>query len=413
MALANPIHIAGILLISSATITLSIFSACGFSESSETFPSPTSTLMPTTVTSSHRQAESPSTSQQFNVVIEVVAKELEVPWAVDFSQDGRIFITERTGSIRILHDGVLQPEPYAKIDVVLRGEAGLMGLAVDPHFESNGFLYIYHTYLNNEGLLRNQVVRLLDHGTTGEILETILNEIPADRIHNGGRIKFGPDKKLYITTGDADNAPLAQNKASLAGKILRINPDGSIPIDNPFPGSPVYSYGHRNPQGLAWHPVTEQLFATEHGPVGHDELNIIHPGANYGWPIVSGAVSNPRFVDPLLESGLETWAPAGAVIYSNGELPSAWNNRLVFGSLRGNQLVWVMTRPPLYEDVEEVGKSFARKFGRLRDVAEGPDGYIYFTTSNMDGRGNPGVEDDLLLRIVPITGSLSAVPRIH
>jgi len=220
-------------------------------------------------------------------------------------------VTERTGSIRIVIDGILQAKPYAKIDIVVKGEAGLLGLAIDPHFESNRFLYVYHTYLNNQGLLRNRVVRLLDHGTTGEIVKTIIDDIPADRIHNGGRIKFGPDRKLYITTGDADNGPLAQKMDSLAGKILRINPDGSIPTDNPFSGSPVYSYGHRNPQGLAWHPVTGQLFATEHGPVGHDELNIISPGNNYGWPIVSGIVSDPRFLDPILESGLETWAPGG------------------------------------------------------------------------------------------------------
>ena len=333
-----------------------------------------------------------------------------MPWAVDFSLDGRIFVTERTGSIRIVIDGILQAKPFAKIDVVVKGEAGLLGLAIDPHFESNRFLYVYHTYLNSQGLLRNRVVRLLDHGTTGEIVKTIIDDIPADRIHNGGRIKFGPDRKLYITTGDADNGPLAQKMDSLAGKILRINPDGSIPTDNPFSGSPVYSYGHRNPQGLAWHPVTGQLFATEHGPVGHDELNIISPGNNYGWPIVSGIVSDPRFLDPILESGLETWAPGGATIYNGTKLPSSWNNRVIFGSLRSHQLVWVITRPPLYEEVQELGKNFVRQFGRIREVTEGPDGYIYFTTSNMDSRGKPGLEDDLLLRIVPITGSLSAVP---
>ena len=144
-----------------------------------------------------------------------------------------------------------------------------------------------------------------------------------------------------------------------------------------------------------------------------DELNIIRPGNNYGWPIVSGIVSDPTFLDPILESGLETWAPGGITIYHGTKLPSSWNNRVIFGSLRSHQLVWVLTRPPLYEEVQELGKNFTRQFGRIREVSEGPDGYIYFTTSNMDSRGKPGLEDDLLLRIVPITGSLSAVPATH
>lgn len=190
------------------------------------------------------------------------------------------------------------------------------------------------------------MARLLEREGRGTDLTVILDRIPGASIHDGGRIKFGPEGKLYITTGDAANPSLAQDLNSLAGKILRINSDGSIPEDNPFPGSPIYSYGHRNPQGLAWHPLTKELFSTEHGPSGappnccHDEVNIIEPGKNYGWPIVFGMARDPRFVDPILESGLDTWAPSGAFFYSGNELPESWKDNLFFTALRvtGGQL---------------------------------------------------------------------------
>ncbi len=400
-------RIKGTLLITAVLAALSVLVACERAGTSTPSPSLVGEAPPTVGATA---TPTPDVARPFDVAVEVVAKELTVPWAVDFAPDGRIFITEREGAIRVIQDGVLRLQPYAEVEMGVRGEGGLLGLAVDPDFASNGFLYVFHTYRNERGLLRNRVLRLVDRGDTAEVSGVILEDIPAERIHNGGRIKFGLDGKLYVTTGDVGAGPLAQNLNSLAGKILRINPDGSIPQDNPFPGSPVYSYGHRNPQGLAWHPVTGQLFATEHGPVGHDEVNIIQPGANYGWPTVSGVAGTPRFQDPLLESGVETWAPGGAVIYSGEELPEEWQGRLVFGALRGQQLVWVQMRPPEYQGVAASGKLYGRRFGRLREVVQGPDGYIYFTTSNVDGRGNPSDEDDLLLRIVPVTGSLSGLP---
>ena len=347
-----------------------------------------------------------------NVAVEVVAKELKVPWALAFAPNGRLFLTERKGTIRVISDGQLLPNPYAELEVAQEGESGLLGLALDPNFETNGHLYVYHTHRNPQGRLQNRVVRLEDSGARAENPVVILDNIPASRIHNGGRIKFGPDGKLYITTGDAASSPLAQDLNSLAGKILRINKDGTIPQDNPFSGSPVYSFGHRNPQGLAWHPVTGQLFATEHGPVGHDEVNRIEAGANYGWPIIVGDGNDPRFQDPLLQSNIDTWAPSGAAFYSGDALPPKWEGRLVFGTLKRQRIIWLTLRPPLYQAIEDRGDLFGRQFGRIRDVVQGPNGNLYFATNNLDGRGNPREGDDLILRIVPVTGSLGYAPGL-
>lgn len=340
------------------------------------------------------------------VRIEVVAQGLQVPWAIDFAPDGRIFLTERPGRIRVIRGRELQPEPWAQLPVAHEGEGGLLGLALDPNFAENGFVYVYFTYREGDRVW-NRIVRLTEREGRGSDPITLLDRIPGSVIHNGGRIKFGPDGKLYITTGDANRQSLAQDVMSLAGKILRLNPDGSIPADNPFPGSPVWSYGHRNPQGLAWHPTTGALFSTEHGPSGlpptccHDEVNVIEPGRNYGWPYVFGIARDPRFVDPLLESGLDTWAPSGATFYSGDRLPEEWRGRFFFAALRGQHLQRVTLRAPDFRSVEQAEKLFVGDFGRLRDVVQGPDGFLYVATSNRDGRGLPRAGDDRLLRIVP------------
>ena len=349
----------------------------------------------------------PESTSPEDVRVDVVARGLQIPWAIDFAPDGRIFLTERPGRIRVIRDGELQSEPWAQIPVAHEGEGGLLGLALDPNFAENGFVYVYYTY--REGTrLWNRVARLTDREGRGEDLVVILDRIPGSTIHDGGRIRFGPDGKLYVTTGDANVPASAQDLTSLAGKILRLNPDGSIPTDNPFPNSPVWSYGHRNPQGLAWHPVTGALFSTEHGPSGlppnccHDEVNVIEPGQNYGWPSVFGIRGDPRFVDPILESGSDTWAPSGAAFYSGDRLPESWRGRFFFAALRGQHLGRVTVRSSDLRSVERFEKLFVGEFGRLRDVVQGPDGFLYVTTSNRDGRGIPRSGDDRLLRIVPI-----------
>jgi glucose/arabinose dehydrogenase len=227
----------------------------------------------------------------------------------------------------------------------------------------------------------------------------ILDDIPGAFVHDGGRIRFGPDGMLYVGTGDARQPSLAQDPRSLAGKILRVTAEGTVPADNPFPGSPVYSLGHRNVQGLAWHPETRNLYATEHGPSGergfaHDEVNLVRPGGNYGWPdLLCGQGGRPGFLDAVACSGEDTWAPSGAEFVTRG----AWRGRLLVANLRGAHLrAFVLSADGTRVERQEVVLS---GFGRLRDVVEGPDGAVYVLTSNRDGRGRPTETDDRILRL--------------
>ncbi|MBN1400804.1 MAG: PQQ-dependent sugar dehydrogenase [Anaerolineae bacterium] len=371
--------------------------------------SPSATLAPSSPTlqpGTPTPTEPPTpTAAPFAPRVEVVARNLQVPWALAFAEDGRLFFTERPGSLRVIVDGTLEPEPVAELAVASSGEGGLLGLTLDPAFVENGHLYAMYTY-SDGGRSLNRISRLtLRDGRAGDE-QTLLDQIPGARFHDGGRLAFGPDGTLYATTGDAGNPDLAQNLDSLAGKILRLNPDGSVPDDNPFPGSLVYSYGHRNPQGLAWQPGTGILWSTEHGPSGEfglccrDELNRIQPGANYGWPAVTADGGDPRFIDPVLHSGNDTWAPA-AVAFSTGEALAPWQGALFFGALRGAHLQRVTLGGPQGDQVVAVERLYVGDYGRIREVAVGPDGYLYFTTSNRDGRGRPASDDDRILRIVP------------
>jgi glucose/arabinose dehydrogenase len=331
--------------------------------------------------------------------VTIYARGLEIPWAIAFAPDGRAFVTERPGRVRVIRDGRLDPNPVAVLPVAHVGEGGLLGLALDPEFPRRPFIYVYYTFEANG--LRNRVERLREQD--GRLLRdrVLLDGIPGAFVHDGGRITFGPDGMLYIGTGDARQPGLAQNPQSLAGKILRITPDGDIPKDNPIRGSPVYSLGHRNVQGLAWHPRTKDLYATEHGPSGErgccqDEVNIIRPGGNYGWPEVTGDehVRNAQYVAPLVHSGPETWAPSGAAFISS----RPWKGRFLFATLRASHLRMIV----LSEDGVGVVRQerFVEGFGRLRDVVEGPDGALYVLTSNRDSRGSPTPDDDRVLRIV-------------
>lgn len=332
--------------------------------------------------------------------VETLITGLEVPWELAFAPDGRAFLTERPGRVRALVAGRLLPEPVAVIaDVAASGEGGLLGLALDPAFAQNHHFYVYYTYRDN-GAVRNRVARYTEADNRASDSQVLLDGIPGAGIHDGGRLAFGPDGKLYVTTGDAADSALAQRRDSLAGKILRLNPDGSVPADNPFPGSPVYSYGHRNPQGLAWQPGAGRLYATEHGPSAHDEVNQIVAGANYGWPAMQGN-SGPRdgFTPPVIESGADTtWAPSGATFVRAATFPQ-WQGSLLFAALRGATL-WQLTLPG--EGAPPQLTALVRQqYGRLRDVVEGPDGLLYILTNNRDGRGSPQPSDDRILRLVP------------
>jgi glucose/arabinose dehydrogenase len=330
------------------------------------------------------------------VTVETVATGLAVPWALAFAPDGRLFFTERGGQVRVIEESGLAPEPVAVLPVASVGESGLMGLALDPSFDQNGFLYVMYTHAGLGGL-RNRVSRLRVTGNRAGGEQVILGDIPGAAIHDGGRLRFGPDGKLYVTTGDASDPEQAQSRESLAGKILRLNGDGSIPYDNPFPGSLVYSLGHRNPQGLDWRPGSGQLFATEHGPTGNDEVNRIEAGANYGWPSIQGREQASGMTSPLATFSPAV-APSGASFY-NSDLISEWKGSFFFATLRGRHL----HRMVFTGDGSGVALSerlFEGRFGRLRDVVAGPDGVLYVATNNRDGRGDPGVEDDRILRIV-------------
>ncbi len=319
---------------------------------------------------------------------EILATGLEIPWSLDFLPDGSIVFSERPGRIRLIDSGGhLLKEPLLKIEEVAhRGEGGLLGIARHPDFSRNGFIYVYYTYQHNAEL-RNKVVRYTRREGSLTNAMVILDGIPGNSIHNGGQIRFGQDGLLYITTGDSAQASLAQDVDSLAGKILRLRDDGTIPSDNPFPGSPVYSFGHRNPQGLAWD-EQGRLWAMEHGSSAKDELNLIYPGRNYGWPVVRGDESAEGMQKPVLHSGDITFAPSG-LAFANGSL--------FFAGLRSQSLWQAATQG----EALTLRRHLEGKFGRLRSVVLGPDNLLYITTSNRDGRGLPTSDDDQIIRVDP------------
>ncbi|MBI2652007.1 PQQ-dependent sugar dehydrogenase, partial [Candidatus Woesearchaeota archaeon] len=246
-------------------------------------------------------------------------------------------------------------------------------------FDKNRFVYVYYTHQNG-----NRVSRfVLNEKLEDEFI--LLDNIPNARFHDGGRIKFGPDENLYITTGDATVPSSAQDINSLAGKILRMNKDGTIPADNPF-GNYVYSYGHRNPQGLAWHTVTKELYASEHGPTKNDEINKIAEGKNYGWPNECNEISK-EYVNPIRCYSEFTLAPSGIAFYKND---------LYIAGLRGTHLRKIIFDKD-YKTILHEEELFS-DLGRIRDVVE-HEGYLYIATSNRDGRGIPKLNDDRILRL--------------
>jgi glucose/arabinose dehydrogenase len=340
--------------------------------------------------------------------VETIAGSLQVPWSLSFAPDGRIIFTERPGRVRVIENGRLRTQPLAVIgDVESRSESGLMGLTLHPQFASNRFLYLAYAY-KADGGQRVRVVRFRETGDQLTDRKLIIEEIPAAQFHAGCRLRFGPDGKLYITTGDATEPNTAQRLDSLGGKILRLNDDGTIPQDNPFVGQSearpeIWSYGHRNPQGIDFQPGTSLLFETEHGPSGGDasgggdEFNLIEKGKNYGWPVVHHRDARAGMESPLLEY-TPAVAPASGAFYQGTGFPQFRGN-FFFGNLRGETIIRVVLDGRRVVSQERL---LERRYGRIRDVAEGPDGAIYFSTSNRDGRGSPADDDDRILRLVPV-----------
>lgn len=314
---------------------------------------------------------------------QVLTSDLEVPWGVDFLPGGDALVTERDST------RVLRVTPGGDVNVVAdiqgaqpRGEGGLLGLAVSPSFADDRRVYLYYTAAAD-----NRIVRFrYDQGTLGD-KEVLVSGIPASSIHNGGRLVFGPDGQLYASTGEAGNSSLAQDRDSLGGKILRMTPEGEPAGDNPFDDSLVYSYGHRNVEGLAFD-EEGRLYASEFGANAFDEVNRIRKGHNYGWPEVEGSGEGDRFTDPLLTWRPAEASPAGAEVAGG----SLW-----VGALRGARL-W---RVPLAEDgsVGSAEALFADEYGRIRTVIRSPGGPLWVTTSNRDGRGDPASGDDKILTV--------------
>lgn len=333
-------------------------------------------------------------ANQTNKGIRTIAQNLDVPWAIDIAVDNRIFFTEKPGRLGMIHaNGTLASEPVVNIHTEDIGEAGLMGLALHPNFTQNHLMYVYHTYAENGGLY-NKVLMLTEKNNKIVNSKIILDGVPASDSNNGGRIKFGPDGKLYVSTGDSETPELAQNTNSLAGKLLRLNDDGTIPDDNPIPESPVYSYGHRDIQGFAWHPITKKLYASEHGPAGNDEVNIIEPGSNYGWPIEvcnhSTSSAPIRFETPEYCFNPEI-APSGLTIAASNKL--GYQNDILFTTLRGSHLHHIDLETRIQDNVL-VG------YGRLSDIVEAHDGSLYVLTTNRNAIGIGNANDDHILQII-------------
>ena len=354
-----------------------------------------------------RGAGEVQTSPQSNVSfkVEKVAGGLEVPWSIVWTPDGRMIFTERPGRVRVMEKGTLNPKPLLTLtDVESTGEAGLMGVALHPQFSSNHFVYLSYAYTSAG--LRVRVVRYREAPEGLVDPKVIIEDLPAARAHAGCRVLFGADGKLYVTTGDATDRNLAQRLDSLAGKTLRLNDDGTVPQDNPFVGKQntrpeIWSLGHRNAQGMDFQPGSNLMFQTEHGPSGFDgpgggdEVNIVEKGKNYGWPTIHHTQTAPGLEAPLLEY-TPACAPASGAFY-RGSLFPQFKGNFFFGCLRGERVIRVVLDGRRVVSQENL----LQNFGRIREVAEGPDGFLYFSTSNRDGRGKPAEDDDRILRLVP------------
>ncbi len=394
--------------------------------------------------------EAPSDSPlEADVSYEVLIENLEIPWDITFTGTGELFMTERTGNILRFDSGEVADvtTPADAIDAgavepgaderpwwVEGGEGGTLGIAAHPAYPEESFIYVYYTADDGDEL-ENRVVRYdVEASAPAESEAVIIDGIPADNVHNGGRITFGPDDNLWICTGDADQEELARDLDSLAGKVLRVSPDGEPLETNPdLGGDPrIFTYGHRNPQGIDWLPNGIAV-VTDHGPTARDELQVLRPGEDYGWDEVRGVpgddvwpsyADHEEFVPPVVHTGTgTTWAPTGATFYDGERIP-AWQNRYIVGGLI-SQAVYVVTLVPSGGDLPPsdgddatqydaawlddayhatAHRVLADELGRVRHVTQSPDGELYAITSNRDGRAEeespfPRERDDVLVRL--------------
>lgn len=311
---------------------------------------------------------------------------LSLPWELVYGPDNLIWFTEKSGKISRLNPANSQVTLLHTIsEVSAQGEGGLLGMTLHPNFGASPYVYVFYGYGNP---YKNKLVRFTYSNNSLTSPQTLLDNIPAAGIHNGCRLLIAGDK-LFVTTGDANDTSTPQNLNSVAGKVLRINLDGSIPADNPFPNSPVWSFGHRNPQGLAL--VGNKLFSSEHGPDTDDEINIIEKGRNYGWPTVRGkcdannetAFCNQNNVAESIIQWTPTIAPSGMIYYNSNYIPQ-FKNSLLLGLLKGTKLMQLKLNDT-QTAVAETKDLFVGDFGRIRAVCQSPEGKIYLCTSNGSG----------------------------
>jgi glucose/arabinose dehydrogenase len=373
-----------------AALGCSLLALTACSEDPDAGPGPsTVTARPSDATSAGDDASGDAERSRAPEVIGEAATGLAVPWGLGFLPDGRAVVTERDERTVLIVDpeapeGSRVTEAGILEEAAPQGEAGLLGVAVSPEFAEDRLLYFYVSTAED-----NRVVRAtLDDGDRLSAPEVVLDGIPNGFIHDGGRLAFGPDGYLYVSTGETGVGELSQDRASHAGKILRITPDGRPAPGNPEPDSAMWSLGHRNVQGLAFDDQ-ESLWASEFGASTYDELNLIRPGSNYGWPEAEGRDGSSSFINPRVVWSTDEASPSG-LAYADG--------RLWLAALRGTRL-WRIDVDD--GEVGAVRDFFVGDYGRLRTVAVAPDGMLWVTTSNRDGRGDPAETDDRILVVDP------------
>ncbi len=362
------------------------------------------TLVLTTPSHANAEATNAPAAPASKVRVEVVARGLEHPWGLAFLPDGRMLVTERPGRVRVVaHDGKLSPPLAGVPKVAATGQGGLLDIALKPDFERSRLVYISYAEPREERANGTTVARARLAGAPGEErfedIEVIFRQEPSHRggLHFGSRLVFAPDGRLFVTLGERFEMRFAQDLARHWGKVVRLEPDGKVPADNPFVGKDgaqpeIWSYGHRNPQAAAIHPDTGILWVVEHGPRGGDEVNIVERGANYGWPLVGygidysgarihAAPSGAGMVAPIYY-WVPSIAPSGMAFYTGDVFP-AWRGNLLVGALAG-QALHRLVLDGARVVAEEV--LLARRNERIRDVRQGPDGAVWLLTDADDGR---------------------------
>lgn len=337
-----------------------------------------------------------------NVRVEEVVSGLDVPWGIAFLPGGEMLVTERSGNVRLVQNGTLQPQPIATVSALDQGEGGLLGIAAHPDVATNRQFYLYFTTTKN-GTSVNRVERwqLAQDRRSATRDRIIIDDIPVAQFHNGGRIRFGPDGMLYIGTGDARLPDISQDINNLGGKILRLTPEGQVPEDNPIAGNPVYISGIRNTQGFDW-ANSSTLLVSDHGPSGelgrrgHDKVSVARAGDNLGWPTIYRCETQAGLVTPTIV-WREAMPPGGATVYTGNAIPE-WKGSFILAGLRSELLQRVEFDPQL-QRVQRYESYLQGQHGRLREAIMGPDGELYVTTSNCDGRGACPASGDKILRI--------------